>query len=246
MSSPTVIITGASSGIGEAAVRSFYAAGYRVCAAGRDEDRLNKATAGLSGCMVWTGDLCQRNAANELVACAAREFGQLDALVNSAGIIYRGTAEQTTDNQWDETLAINTTAVFRASRAAVPLLRETKGAIINIASDWGIAGGEAAVAYCASKGAVVQLTRAMALDHAREGIRINAICPGDVDTPMIDMEIAERGLDPVQARQQYNADSPTGRMTLPGEVASLALYLASDAARQINGAALSIDGGTTA
>ncbi len=245
MTQKTVIITGASSGIGAACVQSFAQAGYNVLATGRDATRTNDAIKGIERAHAWVGDLSDPSSTALLIDSALKEFGSIDALVNSAGIIYRANAEKTTDQMWTETMAVNVTAVFNLSRAALPYLRKTKGCIVNIASDWGLRGGKDAMAYCASKGAVVQMTRAMALDHAHEGIRINAICPGDVDTPMITREIKQQGLDMENALAQCHADSPTGRMTRADEIASMGVYLASDAARQITGAAISIDGGTS-
>ncbi|MBT4891081.1 MAG: SDR family oxidoreductase [Rhodospirillales bacterium] len=241
----TIIITGASSGIGAACVESFSNAGFNIIAAGRNHERVMKVVEDISGASTWIGDLQSPDAAQNLVDHAINTFGSIDVLVNSAGIIYRADTEETTDSMWAETMAVNVTALFTLSRSALPHLRKTKGAIINIASDWGLRGGKKAMAYCASKGAVVQMSRAMALDHAHEGIRVNAICPGDVNTPMITNEIEQQGLDLEAALKQCDADSPTGRMTQPEEVAALALYLASDAARQITGAAMSIDGGTS-
>ena len=241
----TALITGASSGIGAACVQYFCDAGFNIIAAGRDQDRTNNVVEGMDNASAWIGDLQAPDAAQSLVDYTTRTFGSIDVLVNSAGIIYRAEAEKTTDEMWAETMAVNVTVPFALSRAALPHLRRVKGAIINIGSDWSLRGGKNALAYCASKGAVVQMTKAMALDHAHEGIRINAICPGEVDTPMIIKEIKQRGVDLETALKQYHADSPTGRMTRADEVASLALYLASDAARQITGAALSIDGGAS-
>ena len=246
MSMPTVIITGASSGIGEACVPLFSEAGYAVVAAGRNPERTQQVVSGIENAISWTGDLRDSGAAQALVEAALGAFGKIDAVVNSAGIIHRATTEETTDAQWAETMDVNVTAVFHLCRAAMPHLRKTKGAIINISSDWGIKGGLDAMAYCASKGAVTLMTKAMALDHAREGIRVNAICPGDVDTPMILAEGQQLNRGAEAARNQAHADSPTGRMTTAHEVAALALYLASDAARQINGAAIPIDGGNCA
>jgi NAD(P)-dependent dehydrogenase (short-subunit alcohol dehydrogenase family) len=128
----------------------------------------------------------------------------------------------------------------------MPHLRQTKGVILNIASDWGLVGGKEATAYCASKGGMVLMTKAMALDHAHEGIRINAICPGDVETPMLYAEGAARGLGPDQALREAARASPTGKVTSAADVAALVVFLASDAASQITGAALPIDGGNTA
>ncbi len=245
------VVTGATSGIGAAIARELATLDYAVMLAGRDEVRGAALRAELEdrGARVsaWYGDLGAPAAAEALMAATVSVFGGLDLLVNNAGIIHYANAEETTDRQWRETMTVNLDAVFYLSRAAVPLLRERGGgAIVNIASDWGLVGGKRAVAYCASKGAVIQLTRAMALDHAGENIRINAVCPGDTDTPMMDVEAADLGLDPAAARREAAAASPTGRMTTPEEVAKLVAYLASDAARQITGAAIPIDAGNTA
>lgn len=247
MARRVVIVTGASSGIGAACARAFSAAGYAVLAAGRDPQRTEATLAELKDARAWIGDLRKDGAAGALVAAAEAAFGRLDAVVNAAGILYRETAETTSDAQWDETLAVNAGAVFRLSRAALPALRrQGGGSLINIASDWGLRGGARAAAYCASKGAVVLLTRAMALDHAAEGIRVNAVCPGDVDTPMLSAEARQQGEDPAIALARCNAATPTGRVTTADEVAALAVFLASDAAVQITGAAIPIDGGSSA
>lgn len=243
----TVIVTGASSGIGAATARAFAEAGYQVMAAGRNAARLRAAVAGLETVRIWSGDLCDPQACSALVADTLDVFGGVDVLVNNAGVIHRACADETTDDQWRETMAVNLDAVFYLSRAVLPTLRaQGGGAIVNIASDWGLHGGERAVAYCASKGAVVMLSKAMALDHAAENIRINAICPGDVNTPMLAAEAQQRGLDVAEAIAACAADSPNGRLTEPEEVAALAVFLASDQARAINGVALPIDGGASA
>lgn len=136
---------------------------------------------------------------------------------------------------------------YRAgSGAAVPQLRASRGVIINIASDWGLRGGRKAAAYCASKGGLVLLTKAMALDFAADGIRVNAICPGDVDTPMLEQEAAVDGMSHPEALAVYGSQSPTGRVSTVDEVAALTLFLASAEAAQITGAAIPIDGGNTA
>lgn len=242
----TVIVTGASSGIGRAIAQGFAAADYEVVAAGRDRGRLAALQREVAGLSTWAGDLAFAAACSELVEHCMRLHGRLDVLVNNAGIYFRRDTLATSDEDWRQTLAVNLDAPFFLSRAALPHLRIRGGLIINIASDWGIKGGRKAAAYCASKGGLVLLTKAMALDHAAEGIRVVAICPGDVDTPMLEQEAAVDGLSPAEALREYGRQSPSGRVTEADEVAALALFLASAEAAQITGAAIPIDGGNTA
>jgi NAD(P)-dependent dehydrogenase (short-subunit alcohol dehydrogenase family) len=246
MAERVALVTGASSGIGRSVALSLPHHGYRVFAAGRDAERTGALRDETAGIDAWTGDITSAETCAELVSACIERFGRLDLLVNNAGIYERGTAEQTSDELWSQTLLVNLSAAFYLSRAALPHLRRTRGAIVNVASDWGLVGGREAVAYCASKGGMVLLTKAMALDHAAEGIRVNALCPGDVETPMMYRAGAERGLDDALAKAECDAGSPTGRVTTAAEVAALVVYLASDAARQITGAAIPIDGGNTA
>jgi len=240
------LITGASSGIGAAAAIEFADAGWSVMAAGRDAGRLEEVAVASDNIATWEGELDSSDACDELIADTIDEFGRIDCLVNSAGILIRGNAADTGDDEWRETLHVNLDVPFYLSRAALPYLLNTAGSIVNIASDWGLRAGADHVAYCASKGGLVMLTRAMAKDHAREGLRVNAICPGDVDTPMLAVEAEELGEDLEDFLADAAEDSPNGRIAEPGEVASLALYLAGDAARHITGTAISIDGGATA
>jgi len=241
------LVTGASSGIGSATAKAFADAGYRVLAVGRNAERLDAVVAHAPDrvtpiiCDLTGPDVCA-----ELIDNAARDFGQLDVLVNNAGIITRATAEATTDEDWRQTMAVNLDVPFYLSRAAVPHLRKTKGRIINVASDWGLRGGEKAAAYCASKGGLVLLTKAMARDHAADGITVNAVCPGDVVTPMLEKEAADQGLTHAEALEAWQAEVPTGRITEASEVAAMILYLASDVARQVTGTAMVIDGGGSA
>jgi NAD(P)-dependent dehydrogenase (short-subunit alcohol dehydrogenase family) len=158
----------------------------------------------------------------------------------------RANVADTNDDDWRLTMGINLDAVFYLSRAALPHVLKTTGSIVNVASDWGLKGGERAAAYCASKGAVVQLTKAMAIDHARDGLRINAVCPGDIDTPMLVSEAEDEGVDLEEHLAQAAEDSPNGRIGTPEEVAALILFLASDAATHITGTAIPIDGGVSA
>ena len=240
------LVTGASSGIGAAIAIAFAEAGWDVMAAGRDEGRLEEVADVSDKIATWAGDLVESEDCDELVADTIDEFGHIDCLVNNAGIIVRANVADTGDDDWRRIMAINLDAPFYMSRAALPHLLRATGSIVNIASNWGLRGGERAAAYCASKGAIVQLTRAMAIDHALDGIRINAICPGDIDTPMLASEAEDSDMDLDDYLTQAAAESPNGRVGTPEDVAALAVFLASDAAIHINGAAIPVDGGSTA
>lgn len=246
MNQKVALVTGASSGIGTAIVLSLAADDYFIMAAGRDTARTEQIRNQCTSAQSWVGDITSAESCLDLVSACIDRFGRLDLLVNNAGIYHAANAELTSDEIWLQTIAINLNAPFYLSRAAMPHLRETKGTILNIASDWGLVGGKEAVAYCASKGGIVLMTKAMALDHAHEGVRVNAICPGDVETPMLYAEGAASGLSPEEAVRAATKASPTGKVTAPDDVAALVAFLASDAAAQITGAAIPIDGGNTA
>jgi NAD(P)-dependent dehydrogenase (short-subunit alcohol dehydrogenase family) len=246
MSAKVALVTGASSGIGAAIARRLAADGYQVFAAGRDAARLDVVAASGRSIRTWCGDLATPEACARLVADCVRTLGALDLLVNNAGIWQAATAERTSDRHWDDTIATNLSAPFFLSRAAMPHLRARRGAIVNIASNWGLHGGPEAVAYCASKGGLVLMTRAMAMDHAAEGIRVNAVCPGDVATPMLFRGGAERGLDEQAVLRESASATRSGRVTTPEQVAGLVAFLASDDAAQINGEAILMDGGSAA
>lgn len=243
-----VLITGASSGIGAATAIEFAEAGWNVMAAGRDEGRLEEVADVSDRISTWAGDLVDAEDCDELVTDTIDEFGALDCLVNSAGILSRGNAEETSDEDWRDTMTINLDVPFYLSRAAVPHLLATDGSIINIASYWGLRAGPRALAYCASKGGLIQLTRAMALDYAAEGLRVNAICPGGVDTPMLAAGAEDTDVDvDVDGFLEMVADSsPNKRIADPIDIAALAVFLASDAAKHITGTAIPIDGGLQA
>ena len=240
------LVTGASSGIGAAIAIAFAEAGWEVMAAGRDEGRLEEVADVSDSIAIWSGELRESVDCDELVTDTVDEFGHLDCLVNSAGVIIRADVADTSNDDWRYTMDINLDVPFYLSRAALPHLLKSSGSIVNIASDWGIKGGERAAAYCASKGAIILLTKAMALDHARDGLRINAVCPGDIDTPMLANEADDRNIDIDDYLAQAAEDSPNGRIGTPEEVAALVLFLASDAATHINGTAIPIDGGASA
>lgn len=240
------LITGASSGIGAAIAIEFADAGWSVMAAGRDEGRLEEVADVSDNISTWAGELEESEDCDELVSDTIDEFGNIDCLINAAGVLIRGSAEETNDDDWRNTLAINLDVPFYLSRAALPHLLKSEGSIVNIASNWGLQAGERAVAYCASKGALIQMTRAMALDHAGAGLRVNAVCPGGVDTPMLAAEAREQERDVDSFLAEIAASSPNGHIASPEEIAALVLFLASDAASHITGTAIPIDGGLTA
>lgn len=240
------LVTGASSGIGAAIAIAFAENGWDVLAAGRDEARLAEVAEVSERIVTWVGELGDSEDCDELVADAIDEFGQLDCLVNNAGVLVRGDVAETSDDDWRYTMTINLDVPFWLSRAALPHLLKAAGSIINIASDWGLNAAERAPAYAASKGGLVLLTKSMARDHARDGLRVNAICPGDVDTPMLTAEAEASGMNIDEYMEEAADAVPAGRVAEPEEVASLALFLAGDMATHINGAAILIDGAASA
>jgi meso-butanediol dehydrogenase/(S,S)-butanediol dehydrogenase/diacetyl reductase len=245
-----VLITGGTSGMGEATAIAFAAAGARVVITGRNQQRAReilKRGRKSTGSMAFVaGDISARKACDLIVTEAVGILGGLDIVVNSAGIIYHATAEQTTDEQWLQTMNVNVNGVFFICRAALPHLKSSRGTIINIASDAALSGSYHLTAYCASKGAVLQMTRAMALDYAHEGVRIVPICPGDVDTPMLRGEFRDRGLE-LETGLQESADGvPLKRVCSAQEVADMVLYACTDSAQFITGYPLVLDGGNRA
>lgn len=250
LSGKVALVSGGSSGMGTAICTRLAESGAAVVVGGRDADRtasvVDSITAAGGRAATALGDVAVSSEAATLVDVAVSEFGGLDLVVNAAGVIHRADALGTTDDDWHRVMSINVDGTFFLSRAAIPALRARGGGVIvNISSTCGLVGSAGLVAYSASKGAVTNLTRAMALDHAAEGIRINAICPGSVDTPMLVSEHPQgTTADEVFARNL--ASIPEGRIPEPSEVADLALFLCSDAARHIHGANLSLDGGYTA
>lgn len=241
-----VLVTGASSGIGAAIAIAFAEDGWDVMAAGRNEGRLEEVADVSERIVTWAGNLEASEDCDELIAETIDEFGEIDCLVNNAGVLIRGNVGDVSDDDWRHTMTVNLDVPFFLSRAALPYLLRSEGSIVNIASDWGLRGGERAAAYCASKGGLVLLTKAMSKDHARDGMRVNAICPGDVDTPMLAAEAEAEGMDIDEYMEEASESVPSGRVAEPEEVASLALFLASDAATHINGTTVVIDGGGNA
>jgi meso-butanediol dehydrogenase / (S,S)-butanediol dehydrogenase / diacetyl reductase len=191
------------------------------------------------------GDVSDSTFCKRAIETALDRHGRLDVLVNAAGIIVRADALNTSDEQWQRIMNVNVNGVFFMSRAAIPhMRRQGQGAIVNFGSIWGTVGATGAVAYCASKGAVHQITRAMALDHVKDGIRINAVCPGEVNTPML----ASERIEPVtpELMERLAATVPLGRLADPVEIARVVLFLASDSSSYITGTLVTVDAGYTA
>ncbi len=243
---PVAIVTGATSGIGRATALALAADGHDIVVHGR-RSAVAAAVADLvradgRSAAVVLGDVADPAVADELVHAAAG-LGTLRTVVNAAGVIVRADAEHTSDADWRRVMATNVDGTFFVSRAAIPALRIAGGSIVNVASNVGLVGSPGLAAYCASKGAVVTLTKAMALDHAAEGIRINCVCPGAVDT---DMLRSGRERDPLSDEEIFEmnlAGIPQGRVPAPVEIASTIRFLASDAAAHVVGVALAVDGG---
>jgi meso-butanediol dehydrogenase/(S,S)-butanediol dehydrogenase/diacetyl reductase len=246
-----VLITGSTTGIGEACAGGFAESGAKVMVSGRHVDRghaVVEAIRAAGGSAQFAAvDLRVAGACERLVGDTVERLGGLDVLVNNAGILYTANALDTSDEQWLDTMAVNVNALFYLSRAAVKHMKAAgKGAIVNIASEWGLNGEANHVAYCASKGAVIQITRCMALDHARDNIRVNSVCPGEIHTRMVDAILAKRGGDPATNLRELAAGIPMRRLAHPSEVARCVHFLASDLASYVTGANLSVDGGNDA
>jgi len=245
-----VLITGGTSGMGEASAQAFVEAGANVIISGRNQQRADNIIAGLGqapGSIDFIeADISDSTACKQLVERTIENLGGLDIVVNSAGVIYHATAEETSDEQWQETMNVNVNGMFFVCRAAIPHLKNGGGVIINIASDASLSGSYHLTAYCASKGAVLQMTRAMALDYARDNIRIVPICPGDVDTPMLRGEFRDRGLSTEDGLRESAEGVPLNRVCSTEEVAHMVLYAASDSANFITGYPLVLDGGNRA
>lgn len=239
----TAIVTGAGSGIGRACAIALAREGAKVVLVGRRKERLNEVALQTGNALALAADVCQKDDIHRVVRKAADQFGSIHVLLNNAGVLHPGTAEQTTEQQWDETFNTNVRGLWLFSRAVLPYMREAGGgSIINIASVLGINGARNRAAYAASKGAVVLLTKCMALDQAHENIRVNAICPGFVETELTSA-VLSNAADPEAVRRERLAVHPLGRFGKPEDIAGLAVYLASDESSWVTGGIFPVDGG---
>jgi NAD(P)-dependent dehydrogenase (short-subunit alcohol dehydrogenase family) len=244
------LITGGTSGIGRATALLFAQEGARVAITGRHEARgqevVNEIEQANGTAIFVRSDVRFADECRHAVDETLRAFGRLDILFNNAGVFYPNTVPDSTEEEWDLTIDINLKGTYLMCKFALPIMiAQGDGVIINNGSGWGLVGGNEAAAYCAAKGGVVLMTKAMAVDHSLQGIRVNCVCPGDVETPMLTEDAQLRGMT-WEAYLTEAAHRPMGRIGRPDEIAKAVLFLASDDASFITGAALAVDGGGTA
>ena len=238
------IVTGAGSGIGRACAIALAREGARVALVGRRKDRVEEVAREIGdSAFAISADVSDTSEISRLLDQTVTHFCGLSFLLNNAGVLHIGNAEQITEAQWDHTFQVNVRAVWLLSRAALPHLRKAGGgSIINMASTLGLVGAPHRAAYAPSKGALLLLTKSMAIDHGHENIRVNAICPSFVETDLTAAVIAQTP-DPAAVRRERTAAHPIGRLGRPEDIAGLAVYLASDESSWVTGAALPVDGG---
>jgi NAD(P)-dependent dehydrogenase (short-subunit alcohol dehydrogenase family) len=246
----TVVVTGGASGIGAACCAKFASLGANLAILDRDTHRALKVIDGMTDphsiAHFYRADLANSTSCNDALDIIIERHPVIDVLVNSCGIIHRASVLETDELDWDEVINTNLKSVYLVSRRILPtMIAQGCGAIINISSGWGISGGQRASAYCASKGGVVLLTKAMALDFGANNIRINCVCPGDTDTPLLakEAELVGETIDQFRASGRLR---PLGRIGKPEEIADVVAFLASDLSSFVTGACLTVDGGSLA
>ena len=242
------IITGAASGIGLAAARRFVAEGARVVVADVQDagHEVGEMTKQGGEALFVQVDVSSEAQVASLVQRTVAAYGRLDVLVNCAGVELAKKITDTSEAEWDRLMSVNLKGVFLCSKAAIPVMwRNGGGVIVNVASELGVVGGSEIAAYCASKGGVVQLTKAMAVDHAADGIRVNCVCPGPVSTPLLEA-IIRASSDPEAERRHIADKTLLKRLGRPEEIANVILFLASEESSYLTGSVVVADGGWTA
>lgn len=244
------MITGGGTGIGRACALAFAREGAKVAVGGRRREPLDETVREISKTggegLAITCDVTHRKSVEAAIAKVVERFGRMDVVVNNEGAVVVATVDETSDEDWSSLLAANLTGTFLVSRAALPSLRKAGGgSIVNIGSILGLIARRQRAAYCAAKSGVTGLTKAMALDHAHEKIRVNCICPSIIETEL-GLQSILKASDPEAERRKRSAEIPLGRMGKPEDVAQMAVYLASEESSWITGAAIPLDGGLTA
>ncbi len=244
LSGKVAIVTGAGTGIGRACALALARGGARVALVGRRSEPLESVASEIGpNAHALPADVSKRTEIDRVLDQTRRHFGSVDVLLNNAGVLHIGTAEQISEEQWDETFNVNVRGVWLLSTAALPYMREAGGgSIINMASVLGINGARNRASYAPSKGAVVLLTKCMAIDHGHENIRVNAICPSFIETDLT-AAVLSKAPDPDAVRRERIGVHPIGRLGVPEDIAGLAVYLASDESSWVTGAAFPVDGG---
>jgi NAD(P)-dependent dehydrogenase (short-subunit alcohol dehydrogenase family) len=234
----TALVTGAAGGIGQAIVQGLLAEGARVAAADRDSSAI-PAVAHLDG------DLLNPEYCDGLMNAAVDALGSVNIIVNNAGVITRGTIDETSDADWTLSMGVNVEAPFRICRAAIPVMaRQGGGVIVNTSSCWGgKAPGPNHPLYCMTKAAVASMTECLGMDHGHQNIRVNAVCPNEVNTPMLRTGLRARGFDPDTAILELGKTVPLGRIAEPEDIADVVLFLASDQSRYMTGTLVEVNGG---
>ena len=244
------IVTGGGSGIGQATCQAFAKEGAKVVAADKNSQSAQSTAAGIrhqgGHCLDIQTDVSQAVSVQAMVDHTLAALGRIDVLVNNAGFGFAATVMETDESDWDRIMSVNLKGVYLGCKYTVPvMIQQGGGSIINTASAAGVVVVPDRVAYCASKGGVIAMTRAMALDHVKHGIRINCIAPGAVESPYFE-EIFAKATNPLDLRNQMEQRHPVGRFGTPSEIAQGILYLASDESSFVTGSTLNIDGGMTA
>jgi NAD(P)-dependent dehydrogenase (short-subunit alcohol dehydrogenase family) len=244
------VITGGTSGIGSATAALFAKEGAAVVLTGRNQERGEQIAQAIDDAggeaLFIQADVRFADDCRRVVGQTLERFGRIDVLFNNAGVYYPKTVPECTEEEWDETIDSSLKGAFLMSKYALPpMIERGSGSIIHNSSGWGILGGDRAAAYCAAKGGLVVMAKAMAIDHGREGIRVNCVCPGDTETPMLTDDAEKRGME-WEDYVAAGSDRPLGRIGTAEEIARAVLFLASDDSSYVTGEALVVDGGGVA